>query len=80
MSKPPFPTDEEQRAYDSGYEKGINCHRRLLIQLFDALEWMISELYADGPTRKGENRANRALANFEKRIGRRHDGKWWQTK
>jgi len=45
-------------------------------QLYDALEWMIMELYADGPSKKGEDRAQRALARFEKVYGGRHDGKW----
>ena len=45
-------------------------------QLYDALEWMIMELYADGPSKKGEDRAQRALARFEKAYGGRHDGKW----
>lgn len=76
MKLPSFQTDAEYTAYDKGFSKGITTHRRLMVQLFDALEQYISELYADGPTRKGEERAQRALANFEKRVGERHDGKW----
>ena len=49
---------------------------RIETQLFDALEWLMMELYADGPSRKGEARANRALARFNKEYGNRHDGKW----
>jgi hypothetical protein len=46
------------------------------VQLYDALEWLVMELYADVPSRKGEKRAQRALARFEKAYGGRHDGKW----
>jgi hypothetical protein len=51
-------------------------YRRLTVQLYDALENIISEIYADGPTRKGEQRAFRALGCFEKLLGERHEGKW----
>ena len=49
---------------------------RTEVQLYDALENLISELYADGPTRKGEERANRCLGAFLRRYGERRYGKW----
>ena len=45
-------------------------------QLFDAAENLISELFADGPTLRGEGRVEKCLYAFEKKYGKRHDGKW----
>ena len=50
--------------------------KRLVIQLYDALDNLICQLYADGPNRQGEERAFRAMGNFEKEFGKRHNGKW----
>jgi len=43
-----------------------NKPSRTEIHLYDALENLISELFADGPTRRGEDRAERCLSAFEK--------------
>lgn len=44
-------------------------------RLYDALENLMCQLYADGINGKGEQRANGALANFYKLYGSRHEGK-----
>jgi len=49
---------------------------RLETQLYDALERLICELYADGPTLSGEGKANGALDKYIKQYGLRHDGKF----
>lgn len=52
-------------------------------QLYDALDRLMDELYADGPTRAAEQKANRALNRFDVKYGNRHDAwakgtKWEQ--
>jgi hypothetical protein len=48
---------------------------RLENQLFLALLNLMQELFADGPTRQGEHRANRALAHFTRIYGNRDKGR-----
>lgn len=50
------------------------------IKLYDALNRLTSELYADGPTRAGEEKAFRALARFQRLYGNRSDGSWESSK
>lgn len=52
--------------------------RFIEIHLYDALEALLSELYADGPSCKTEMRASRCLSIFERKYGNRHDMEWEQ--
>jgi len=52
---------------------------KLEIHLYDALENLIEQEYADGMTKWGEKRANNVLYEFNvihAEKGFRHDGKW----
>lgn len=46
------------------------------VQLYDAIEYLIMELCADGISDKGEAKAERALARFVKAYGQRRNEKW----
>lgn len=48
---------------------------KLETHLFDALDNLISQLYADGITALGERKANNALKEYAAKYGQRHDGK-----
>jgi hypothetical protein len=45
-------------------------------QLYDAIEFMICQLYADGINEWSEKRAFKVMGDFNDKYGGRHDGKW----